>query len=437
MKLKRKKEYLIFILWAAFGLCSNPLAAQPMERIVAEAVRNHPKLAAARAGAFGVQAEIEVAQAALKPKLNFSGGGGRGFSFASGGVSPAGDIVAQGVYPLYDGSRSINEINRQEYRFLTSQQKADQVRDQLIAVVADAYVEVGKQDALVKLALDNVAAHQDLMSKVLEIVKLDRGRGVDATQVAVRLQQAKVNLNAQRNAFNEARAILTDLLGRDDFEVLQAKDPASGMPLNLVEASVWLQEHPTMRAARAEAKVSDYAAQIAAAWSKPRIDVLGTLSNPASALNSRYFSNFDVRLGVQWSAFDGGAGRAAERAAGMQKLAAEEQIKVVQKDLATDVSRAWSQMRSREGRFTEFVDLALRAREVRAAYWEQFRIGRRSILDLLNAENEGFQASLNAEQSRQEMLQYQYRVLSSTGKLSKWLELDEPVVKVGAVPTKN
>jgi outer membrane protein, adhesin transport system len=192
-----------------------------------------------------------------------------------------------------------------------------------------------------------------------------------------------------------------------------------------------------MKAARAEAKVSDYASQIAAAWSKPSIDVLGTLSNPSSALNSRYFSNFDVRLGIQWSAFDGGAGRAAERAAEMQRLAAEEQIKAVQKDLATDVSRAWSQMRSREGRFTEFVDLALRAREVRAAYWEQFRIGRRSILDLLNAENEGFQASLNAEQARQEMLQFQYRVLSSTGRLSKWLELDEPVVNVGAAPTKN
>jgi outer membrane protein, adhesin transport system len=423
MKSKRKIEHVVLILWAASGLFSSPLAAQPIERIVAEALRNHPKLAAARAGAFGVQAEIEVAQAALKPKLNFSGGGGRGFSFASGGAAPAGDIVAQGVYPLYDGLRSVNEINRQEYRFLTSQQKADQVRDQLIAVVADAYVEVGKQEALVKLASDNVDAHQDLMSKVLEIVKLDRGRGVDATQVAVRLQQAKVNLNAQRNAFNEARAVLADLLGRDDFVVLVAKDPATGMPPSLVEANTWLQEHPTMKAARAEAKVSDYASQIAAAWSKPRIDVLGTLSNPSSALNSRYFSNFDVRLGIQWSAFDGGAGRAAERAAEMQRLAAEEQIKAVQKDLATDVSRAWSQMRSREGRFTEFV--------------EQFRIGRRSILDLLNAENEGFQASLNAEQARQEMLQFQYRVLSSTGRLSKWLELDEPVVNVGAAPTKN
>jgi outer membrane protein TolC len=422
---------------AALLFFSASLSAQPLEVIVAEALREHPKLEAARAGAFGVQAEIEVAQAALSPKLNFSGGGGRGYSFANGGPAAAGDIIAQGVYPLYDGKRSINEVSRQEYRFLTAQQKADQVRDQLIAVVADAYIEVGKQDALVQLASSNVQAHQDLMSKVLEIVKLDRGRGVDATQVAVRLQQAKVSLNAQRNAYSEARAVLADLLGRNDYQALVAKDPSSNLPKTLVEANEWLMDHPTLKAARADAKVSDYASQIASAWSKPRVDLLGTLSNPASAINSRYFSNFDVRLGVQWSAFDGGAGRAAERAAGLQKIAAEEQIKAVLKDLASDVSRTWSQMRSREGRFTEFVDLALRAREVREAYWEQFRIGRRSILDLLNAENEGFQASLNAEQARQEMLQFQYRVLSTTGRLSKWLALDEPVVNVGASPTKN
>jgi outer membrane protein, adhesin transport system len=437
MKINKKHTFLMLLLSLGGNIISESSLAQPLEKVVAEAIRNHPKLAAARAGAYGVQAEIEVAQAALRPKLNFSGGGGRGYSFASGSVSPGGDIVAQGSYPLYDGKRSINEIGRQEARFSNAQQKADQTRDQLVASTTDAYIEVVKQEALVKLSADNVQQHQNLMAKVLEIVQLDRGRGVDATQVAVRLQQAKVNLNAQRNALNEAKAVLADLLGRADFEATTVKDPASALPKSLGEATALLDDHPSIKAARADAKTSDYAAQIAGAWSKPKVDVLGTLSNPSSALNSRYFSNFDVRLGVQWSAFDGGAGRAAERAAALQKQASEEQIKVVLRELSTDVSRSWSQMQSREGRFTEFVDLALRARAVREAYWEQFRIGRRSILDLLNAENEGYQATLSAEQVRQEMIQFQYRVLSSTGTLSKWLELDEPVVPVDAAAIKN
>jgi outer membrane protein TolC len=415
----------------AVGICISYLPnvnAQSLKTVVEQVVKTHPRLSAARAGALGVEAEIEVANAALRPKLGFSGGTGRGHNFSTSAGTPAGDIQMQGVYPLYDGNRSLNEIARQESRFVTAAQRANQVRDVLISQTADAYIEVIKQDALEKIALSNVEAHESLMSKVNDIVFLDRGRAVDAIQVAVRLQQARVNLNARRNALNEAISALEDLT---TFRITVDKatsDPISAMPLSLPQAMAWLEDHPSVKASRAEALAADKAAQIAAAWDKPKVDLLGTLSNPSSFSNSRYFSNADVRLGVQWAAFDGGAGKAAAASATQQKIAASEQVKSVVRDLSTDVSRSWAQMKSREGRFQAYSELANRAREVREAYWEQFRIGRRSILDLLNAENEGFLATLQAEQERQELLQNQYRVLATTGRLAKWLGLDEPVV---------
>ncbi len=409
------------------------IQAQPLETVVAEVLRTHPRLSAARASALGVESEIEVANAALRPKLGFSGGAGRGRNFATNNVNPAGDIAMQGSYPLYDGDRAINEIARQESRFVNAAQRANQVRDTLISQTSDAYIEVIKQESLEKIALSNVEAHESLMAKVTEIVQLDRGRAIDATQVAVRLQQAKVNLNARRNALNEAITALEDLTGQGSSRDKAVRDPASAMPQSLPEATALLEDHPSTKAARADAKAADRAALIAAAWDKPKIDVLGTLSNPSSFSNTRYFSNADVRLGVQWSAFDGGAGKAAALASSQQRMAANEQVKSVVRDLSGDVSRSWAQMKSREGRFVAYSDLAKRAREVREAYWEQFRIGRRSILDLLNAENEGFLATLQAEQERQELLQNQYRVLATTGKLARWLGLDEPVV----IPTPN
>jgi outer membrane protein, adhesin transport system len=144
-----------------------------------------------------------------------------------------------------------------------------------------------------------------------------------------------------------------------------------------------------------------------------------------------------LRFNVQWAVFDGGVGAAAAKVAQSQSMAAQEQAKVVLKDLTTDLTKAWSQLQSRSGRFTEFSNLASRAKEVQAAYWEQFRIGRRSILDLLNAENEGFQARLNAEQIRNETVQLQHRVLSSMGKLTEWLQLVENVPTTTLVGTQR
>jgi outer membrane protein TolC len=409
----------------AGALVSPEAAAQSIEKIVAKAITNNPKVSAANASASGVQSEIEVARAALRPKFGLSAGPGTGYNFGSGSNSRGGDIQAIGNYPLYDGNRSVNEISRQESRYSGSLEKVNQTRDQLIALVTETYVEVVKQEALVKIATENVAAHQSLMDKVLEIVQLDRGRAVDATQVAVRLQQSKVNLNAQTNLLNESRAALTELLNGASFTTEPLRDVTPALPKSLLEAKTALVDHPTYKAALADQRVGELAAKIAGSWNKPKVELVGTLNNPASATNRRYFSNVDVRLSVQLPILDGGAGEAAAKAAQMQSVAAQEQARAVLKDLEAEVSRGWAQLQSRSGRAVEFIDLALRAREVRAAYWEQFRIGRRSILDLLNAENEGFQAMLAAEQIRFETIQFQFRMLSATGRLTSWFDLNE------------
>ena len=54
---------------------------------------------------------------------------------------------------------------------------------------------------------------------------------------------------------------------------------------------------------------------------------------------------------------------------------------------------------------------------MREAYWEQFQIGKRSIIDLLNAENEIYAARLGAATERAELTQARYRLLGATGQL--------------------
>jgi outer membrane protein, adhesin transport system len=424
-----RKPHLARTICALIALTASLVCqAQTLEALVAEAIREHPRVLAARASALGVKSEIDIAASALEPRLSVSGGGGRNYSFAGGNASRTGDVILQGSYPLWDADRSVNEINRQEARFLNAQQKADQIRELLIAQTADAYIEIVKQEGLLKISKDNVQAHLGLMEKVEEIVKLDRGRGIDAIQVAVRLQMARVTMSTRQNGLSEARAALADLVGRTDTKILDPRDPSNSLPQSLEQAATWLTTHPSVKAAMADAKVADYAAKIASTWAYPKVELLGSLNNPTSAVNNRYFSGFDVRLGVQWPLFDGGAGKAAESVAIQQKTVAQESVKALLRELSTEVSRQWFQVQSREGRFAAYGDLAMRASAVREAYWEQFRIGRRSILDLLNAENEVFQAMLAAETERQERVQLQYRLLAATGRLAQWLGLAEPNV---------
>ena len=94
-----------------------------------------------------------------------------------------------------------------------------------------------------------------------------------------------------------------------------------------------------------------------------------------------------------------------------------------------EVARRWSQMESRAARAASLDELVEGARRVRAAYWEQFQIGKRSIIDLLNAENETYQARLSAITERLELIQVRYRLLGSLAGLTGYLGI-QPAIPV-------
>ena len=96
-----------------------------------------------------------------------------------------------------------------------------------------------------------------------------------------------------------------------------------------------------------------------------------------------------------------------------QVRAAEENVQAVRRDLGTEVTRHWSQIQTREARAGSLSTVVSSTDQVRAAYWEQFQIGRRSMIDLLNAENETYQARVNAETELSELLQVKYRLVGA------------------------
>jgi outer membrane protein, adhesin transport system len=418
------------ILISSALLCSVTATwSQSLEQTIEKVLVQHPKLRVASSTARSVKYEIKVAEAAKNPKFSSIVDAGYSHSEkiqsdgqASTGWNRSGDLGLRGTYLLFDAKRSDNEISRQQARFVTAQERVAQTQETLTTQVTDAYLEVMKQEKLEQLAKDNFAAHQALRAKVYEIVKIDKGRQYDLTQVEARTQQAQVTLSSRQGAAQEARALLADLAG-GPVTVLQApRDPSSALPATQTAALDQLSDHPSLRAAQSDTEVARRAAAVAGAWAYPRVDAQGTVNSPKNSEGQRqYFTGYDVRLAVQWQPFDGGAGRAGADAAAEQLNAAKDNEASVRRDLSNDVTRFWSQVETRRSRSGAWLDLLKQTEQVRENYWQQFTIGKRSILDLLNAENEAFQSRLSAEQERLETQQSQYRLLGSLAQIGLFL----------------
>jgi outer membrane protein TolC len=261
------------------------------------------------------------------------------------------------------------------------------------------------------------------VKRVQDIVAVDRGRGSDLVQTQARLEQARLSYQQRQSAYLEAIAQVSSLVNRPVTQLSPVRDAAAFAPKSESAAAELLKTHPAILAANADAAAASQAAKIAAAWNKPRVDLQTTLQRDTTFLSGHYGRAVDVRFVSNWTGYDGGGAQAAASAASEQAQAAVDTSDAVFRDLTVDVTRNLQAITTRRARTATWLDLIGQLNTVKEGYWEQFKIGRRSVLDLLNVQGEIFQASSSAESDRIEINQSQYRLLGATAQLSAFLGL--------------
>lgn len=398
-------------------LLQPPAQAETLREAVSIALGQHPQVLGARRNAEAIRHEVTGAANAMNTRFGVIAEPSVGYTRGQGRDRRSGDLGAQAIKPIYDGGRTDNETDRQRARLSSANYSTEASRDDIALRVADAYIEVAKQQQLAELAHDYVDGIAALQRRVQEIVRIDKGRGYNLLQTDSRLAQARLTLADREGQLAEAREALAQLVGQPIGSVTSTEPP--GEPIrSLQDAMDLLNMHPSILARRAEVTAARKAAAVADAWTKPTVNLRARVTSPRDFDGKRkWFGGYDLGLVTDWSPFDGGVGAATAAAANAQVLTAEEAVASTRRVLQTDVARHWTQIQSRVGRVSTRAELVESTRQVRAAYWEQFQIGKRSIIDLLNAENEIYAARLGAATEHAELTQARYRLLGATGQL--------------------
>ncbi|MDO4232234.1 MAG: TolC family protein [Lautropia sp.] len=393
------------------------IRAETLPEVIGTALTLHPQVLGARRNAEAIRHEVTGAANGMNTRFGVIAEPVASWQRGEGRNRSGGDFGVQALKPIYDGGRTDNETDRQRARLDGANYATEASRDDIALQVADAYIEVVKQQELRALASEYVDGIAALRERVQDIVRIDKGRGYDLLQTQSRLSQAQLTLADREGQLAEAREALAQLVGKPVNSVVESAPP--GAPIRTLEdAMALLNEHPAVRARQAEVNAARKAAAVADAWTKPTVNVRARVTSPRDIEGRRqWFGSYDLGLVTDWSPFDGGVGAAQAAAANAQILTAEENVAATRRQLQTQVARHWTQIQSRVGRVGTRAELVERTRKVRSAYWEQFQIGKRSIIDLLNAENEIYAARLGAASEQQELNQARYRLLGATGQL--------------------
>lgn len=338
---------------------------------------------------------------------------------------------------LFDGFRVRNALAKADH---TSRVRYYELLDEAETKALEAsevYLSVQRHRELVKLAQDNLSNHQ----RVYEHIGQRAGRGVsnraDLQQIEGRLSLARSNLMTEVANLQSVTARYQRLVGQLPAEQLQPYEvPAARVPgeLGQVLRNVYAN-NPALYAAFENTEVTQAALRETKANRYPTLEFgmrHGTYKNNNSFDNrtdpSAYGDENIIELRARFNLYRGGSDRAAERAAWQRISQAESLRDKTCVDLRQTATIAFGDVLNLQGRLASLEQHRTASAAVLVAYREQFDIGRRSLLDVLDSENEAFQAERAYTNGQYDLQIARLYTLHSMGELMNTLSLSSDTI---------
>ena len=424
-----------------------PASGEPftINDAVRMAVQTNPTIGEASANKRATEAELHQNQSTLLPQVRLEASGGplrtnqRDISPPPLGNNtwlPAtkGSIVVRQL--LFDGFASINDIWRQAARVDAAAARVHE-RSELTALdAAEAYIDVVRYMRLVALAAENVKAHRRILSNVQQRFSGGRAGEGDLEQTKERVDAAEAALIEFRRSLDDARAKFRKVIGIEPFN-LRGPGRLRGLPVSKDQVlAVTLTDNPTIKAAQGDVDAARYAFHATSGAFMPNVSLEGRATEGNNADNFfGHYTQESLQVIASWDVFRGGQdswrrAEAAERYT--QTTMAHARL---QRDAYESVDKAWSARTITAQRIAKLRSQIGSDRKVITAYSKEYDLGQRSLIDLLNAENQLFNASVSLESARGVAVFADYQLLAAMGKLLDYLKAPHPVDAEPLVPT--
>jgi len=429
MKLKpHKSHWLAAVL--SLGLSCTTFAAsdtRSLADVVREALLTNPDVAEARNQWLARREEVKQAEGGLLPTLDLNAGIGYEYTDSPSTRAIGGDNELErrelGLslrQMLFDGWGTQNEVNRQIARTNSAAARLLSVGESVAMRAAEAYVDLQRNQELTAIADESLETHKRIENQIRLRSEAGVGRRADYNQVQSRVALATVNMIAAETNLLDARAAYQRVVGTlpgtkyAPFSVDKGTLPESvHRALEIARAN-----NPVLQIAAADIDAAQAQHEAAKQFHYPRVDLeIGGNRNNDITGSQGHVEDLSAMLRMRYNLFRGGSDDARERVTAHNINEARDIRDRSDRQLEESIRLAWAAFAATSTQLPLLEQQVVAARATREAYTRQFKIGQRSLLDLLNSENEVLQARQAVVNSRADRLLAQYRILEAMGTL--------------------
>ena len=404
------------LLASSLLLSSGTALGQTLKQLATRVAEEHPRVRLLRAQVRAAEFEVQQVGASHGVRVSTFIEPAKTSSMGSELPSMSGsDMGVRLAYPVYDWGKGTAETNQARARKDAAQARLDVEIAAQWAKLSATYIEATRYERETSVAHAYVSSLQELRVKIQTVVQADKGRASELQQVESRIHQANLYVLQRQAAATEALIQLRAQTNLPGATPVALESPNAHFPPSIDSVIVTLDKHPALQEATFQIDESQQGVYAATAQEKPQLDLQASLSSRDSAGRFKALRTADVRLISQWEIYDGGIARTRTASAQERLHAAREQAESVRHDLDADLRRTWSRQKEGSARAALWKKQIAFSMQLRDFYWEQFRVGRRPLTDLLNVENDIYQAQLSEVVEQHDVLQSEYRMFIQSG----------------------
>jgi adhesin transport system outer membrane protein len=296
---------------------------------------------------------------------------------------------------LFDGFATRNEVAKYSYAQRVRYNELLDASESTALEAMRAYTDVLRYRKLHQLAQENYAQHRAVFDQIQQRVQSGVGRRVDLEQASGRLALSESNLLTEASNLHDVSARYQRIVGSlppesmDDLPVL-----INGIPGGSDQAlrSAYVQ-HPALQAAQENIVAAQSDAKVRHAKFLPRVDLRARQDlgrNLDGVDGSHDLTNLELLL--NYNLFNGGSDKAAERQYWEQVNVARDLRDKTCRDVRQTLYIAYNDVNRLREQLVYLEQHQNAIEKARDAYRKQFDIGQRTLLDLLDSENELFEA---------------------------------------------
>lgn len=407
-------------------IATHPALAQSLPEVIALTLKSNPVIQSSSQTVKAAEAMRRQAVAGYLPVIDLTLASGTEYSDNSTTRSMGTlddrftrtDRSISITQLLYDGASTSNLVKQQEAVLVATEARLAQNREMTSLQAVQAYVELIRLEKIVELAQGNLLFHIDTLDKINTRFETGVGTKVDVVQTQGRKAQSESNLHFSKNNAMNARARFFNIVGENARDLVMPEEGIE-LPLTLEQAiQLAYGNNKQILAAEADVQAAKAANERTRANFKPRLDLkLGATRN--DNIDGVMGPNDDETAVVKMSynLYRGGADRAKRNEAQAREFAARETLRSIKNRVVEEITVFWNDNEDIKARLTFLKAHVDATEEVLEVYKEQLTLGKRSLLDVLDVQNELLRAQASHLSGEINLRLAQYRLLASTSSL--------------------